>query len=101
MNSELGEYCVEWLAAKQGRFGTSPQSDINYAYHIDATAYARFLRRFAENRGVKRVEGKIRSVRQNPESGFIEALVLESGDVVEGDEVAEALMTGPSAEDDA
>ena len=26
MNAELGEYCVEWLAAKQGKFATSPQS---------------------------------------------------------------------------
>lgn len=85
MNSELGEYCVEWLAAKQGRFGTSPQSDLNYAFHIDATAYARFLRRFAEQRGVKRVEGKIKSVQQHPTTGFVESLKLESERVVPGD----------------
>jgi tryptophan halogenase len=85
LNSELGEYCVEWLAAKQGRFGTSPQSDINYAFHVDATAYARFLRRCAEAHGVKRVEGKIKSVQQHPTTGFIESLTLESGRVVPGD----------------
>ena len=33
----------------------------------------------------KRVEGKISEVRQNAESGFIEALVLDSGQVIEGD----------------
>ncbi|MBM0106252.1 tryptophan 7-halogenase [Steroidobacter sp. S1-65] len=85
LNSELGEYCVEWLAAKQGRFGTSPQSDINYAYQVDATVYARFLRRFAENKGVRRVEGKIKSVQQHPTTGFIESLTLESERVVPGD----------------
>lgn len=85
LNSELGEYCVEWLAAKQGRFGTSPQSDINYAYHVDATAYARFLRRFAEKLGVKRIEGKIKSIQQHPATGFIESLTLESERVVPGD----------------
>ena len=59
-DAELGEYCVEWLAAKAGKFATSPQSEINYAYHIDATLYAKFLRKLAEGHGVKRVEGKIK-----------------------------------------
>ena len=85
LNSELGEYCVEWLAAKQGRFGTSAQSDINYAFHLDAALYAKFLRGFAERRGAKRVEGKIKSVQQNAMTGFIEALHLHSGEVIEGD----------------
>ncbi|HEY5754266.1 MAG TPA: tryptophan 7-halogenase, partial [Steroidobacter sp.] len=85
LNSELGEYCVEWLAAKQGRFGTSPESDINYAFHLDASAYARFLRRFAENKGVKRVEGKIKSVQQHSATGFVESLTLTSDRVIAGD----------------
>ena len=83
--SELGEYCVEWLAAREGKFATSPQSDINYAYHIDAGLYAKFLRRFAEGFGVKRVEGKIAAVKQNPATGFIESLLMDSGQSVEGD----------------
>jgi tryptophan 7-halogenase len=83
MNAELGEYCVEWLAAKQGRFAATP--DMNYAFHVDASAYAKFLRAFAERHGVKRVEGKIRSVQQNASSGFIESLTLESGQIVPGD----------------
>jgi tryptophan 7-halogenase len=85
MNSELGEYCVEWLAAREGRFATSRESDINYAFHIDAALYAKFLRRFAEGFGVRRVEGKIKSVRQNAATGFIEALQLHSGEALEGD----------------
>ena len=58
---------------------------LNYAYHLDAGLYGRYLRGLAETAGVRRVEGKIAEVRQNGESGDIEALVLESGDAVEGD----------------
>ena len=85
MSSQLGEFCLEHAAAAADKFATSPQSGINYAYHLDAAIYARFLRRFSERYGAKRVEGKIKEVRQNSESGFVEALVLESGEVIEGD----------------
>lgn len=85
IHAEYGEYCVEHQAAKAGKFFTGPNSEVNYAYHLDASVYARFLRKFSEKFGVRRVEGKIKEVRQHPESGFVEALVLESGQVVEGD----------------
>ncbi|MGH8193595.1 MAG: tryptophan halogenase family protein [Woeseiaceae bacterium] len=81
----IGDYCYELQAAKAGRFATAPDSDINYAYHIDAGLYARFLRQFSEGHGAKRIEGKIRKVNQNPDSGFIESLELESGRVIPGD----------------
>ena len=58
---------------------------MHYAYPLDAGVYAKFLRKFAEKFGVRRVEGKIREVKQNAESGFIEGLVLDSGQMVEGD----------------
>jgi tryptophan halogenase len=83
--SELGEYCFELEAAKAGRFGTSPQSEINYAYHFDASQYAKFLRAFAERNGLRRIEGKIKEVRQDAGTGFIKALELHSGQVIEGD----------------
>jgi tryptophan halogenase len=51
---------------------------IRYAYHFDATLYARYLRGYAEARGVRRVEGKIQDVTRAPESGYISALRLES-----------------------
>ncbi|MBO9544842.1 tryptophan halogenase family protein [Caulobacter sp.] len=82
---DLGDYCFELKAAEQHRFFTGEQSPLNYAYHLDAGLYGRFLRGMAEGDGVRRVEGKIASVRQNAESGFVEALVMESGAVVEGD----------------
>jgi tryptophan halogenase len=83
--SELGDYCFELQAAKAGKFATAPNLDINYAYHFDASQYGKFLRGFSERRGIKRVEGKIKEVRQNGETGFIESLVLQSGQVVDGD----------------
>lgn len=86
MQSEIGEYCLELQAAKQHKFvHAPPQVEMNYAYHLDAGVYAKFLRRFSEAIGAKRVEGKIREVRQNAETGFVEALVLQSGQVLEGD----------------
>jgi tryptophan halogenase len=85
IQSDLGAYCLEHEAAKAARFATSPQSNINYAYHLDASVYAKFLRKFAEKFGARRVEGKIREVRQNSASGFIESLVLDSGQAIEGD----------------
>jgi tryptophan halogenase len=83
--ADIGAYCLEHQAAAASRFGPSKQVPLNYAYHLDAGLYGRYLRGLAENAGVRRVEGKIAEVRQNAESGAIEALVLDSGTVVEGD----------------
>jgi len=83
--SDLGDYCFELQAALASKFATSDQASINYAYHLDATAYGKYLRTIAEANGVKRVEGKISSVGQNSASGDIETLTLESGQSVSGD----------------
>ena len=83
--AELGEYCYEFQAAKVHRFSTAAEPKLNYAYHFDAALYSKFLRGLAEGYGVKRVEGKIRSVELHPESGDIDALMLESGERIEGD----------------
>ena len=81
----LDDYCFELQAAKAGKFETSEKSSINYAYHLDASLYAKFLRTFSEQRGVKRVEGKIKQVCVNPESGSIDSLKLENGEIISGD----------------
>lgn len=85
ISQEFGEYCNEWVAARQNRFAVLPNNGLNYAYHFDASLYARFLRKMAEEHGAVRQEGKISHVEQDPESGFITALVLDSGEKVEGD----------------
>ena len=83
--ADFGDYCLELKAAEQNRFFTGENGPLNYAYHLDAGLYGRFLRGMAEADGVRRLEGKIASVRQNGESGFVEALVMESGEAVDGD----------------
>jgi tryptophan halogenase len=69
-----------------------PSSDISalansysYAYHFDAGLYAAYLRDYATQRGVKRIEGMITNALQHPETGFITAVNLRDGRTVEGD----------------
>lgn len=85
ISREFGEYCKEWVAARQNRFAVLPNQGLNYAYHIDASLYAGFLRNMAETHGAVRQEGKVSRVDQNPENGFISGLELESGQRIEGD----------------
>ncbi len=82
---DLGDYCLELKAAEVSKFYTSENHGLNYAYHIDATRFGRYLSKRCQAAGVRRVEGKIEQVQQNPETGFVEALVMESGERVEGD----------------
>ena len=85
LSREFGEYCKEWLAAKRNRFAVMAKQGLNYAYHIDASRYARFLRGIAEAHGAVRQEGRIDRVEQDPASGFITGLHLQSGQFVAGD----------------
>jgi tryptophan halogenase len=89
---DLERYSINRMAARASKFmrptqevANSPLADIVYAFHLDAGLYARYLRTYAEARGVVRTEGKIVEVRQRPVDGFIESVVLENGDVVGGE----------------
>ncbi len=88
---DLSEYSLCTLAAAAGKFVPSNQdpnsilSSMGYAYHFDASLYAKFLRHFAEGQGVQRIEGKVVDVRQHPHSGFIDSIFLESRQQVAGD----------------
>jgi len=85
ISREYGEYCAEWVAAKQNRFAVLPSKGLNYAYHLDSSLYARFLRNIAEGHGVRRLEGQIKQVNRDGESGYISSLDLDSGIRVEGE----------------
>lgn len=85
VNHGFGDYCLERRAAEAGKFAHLPKNGLKYAYHLDATAYGQLLRKYSETAGVKRIEGKISSVNTSAETGFIEALVMESGQIVSGD----------------
>lgn len=90
---DIGTYSLNTLAAPRGRFMTSasdapansPLASIAYAYHFDAGLYARYLRGYAEKRGVQRIEGKIAQTALRPHDGFVEAVVLESGECLTAD----------------
>jgi len=88
--SDFGDYCLELQAAKAGKFALSQQTPLNFAYHLDATLYAKYLRSFCEKsdktpNGVNRVEGKITQVKKHTGTGNISALKLETGQIIEGD----------------
>ena len=88
----LDDYSLSIVAALKGKFEhprpdqpNSPLSKTAYAFQFDASLYARYLRRLAEANGVVRTEGKIVEVLQNGETGYVEALRLERGALVDGD----------------
>jgi tryptophan halogenase len=81
---DYGDYSPELRAAAASRFATAPDPPLAYAYHLDATAYARFLRAHAEKAGATRIEGRIERVERTP-GGDVAALVLASGEHVKGD----------------
>ena len=91
VGGDLWDYSASAQAARRNRFakpddapGRLP-SGVAYAYHFDAGRYAAFLRRYAEARGVRRIEGKVVDVALRGEDGFVESLRLESGQEVGGD----------------
>lgn len=87
----LQDYSMCAVAADQNKFvlpDANPRSVLShmrYAYHIDATLYAKYLRGYAEKRGVKRVEGKVEDVIIKSENGDISYLMMENGSKIEGD----------------
>jgi tryptophan halogenase len=82
---EFGDYCYELQAAKQNKFALSKDMPINYAYHLDATLYAKYLRKFSEKLGTERVEGKIFQVAKCSTTGNISAITLASGKTISAD----------------
>ncbi len=82
---EFGNYCLELRAAQENKFAHLPKNGLNYAFHIDATLYAKFLRKLSEEDGTVRIEGKIVRVNTDSDSGFITSLTLDSGKEIEGD----------------
>lgn len=88
---DIDDYNLCSVAARAGRFvhpvagrntGNAP---LNYAFHFDASLYARYLRRLAEANGVRRVEGRIEHVHQDTDTGHISWLELADEKRLKGD----------------
>lgn len=89
--AELEHYSLQAVAARRCKFmrpvpaTNSPLATITYALHLDAGLFAKYLRAYAEARGIVRTEGKVRDVALRPADGFIESITLESGERIEAD----------------
>jgi tryptophan halogenase len=78
------------VMAENGRFfppaeaRNTPIGGANYALHVDALLAARYLRSYAEARGLERTEGKVTRVMQRND-GFIRSVMLADGREIQGD----------------
>ena len=90
-HDELSDYSMAIAIARRNRFAppapdpASLASTFGYAYQFDATLFAPFMRSYSEKRGVRRTEGRVVEVERHPESGDVAAIVLASGERIEGD----------------
>jgi tryptophan halogenase len=86
----LQDFSYSVVAARNDKF-EFPNEDLKsiratyaYAYHFDAGLYAAFLRTWAIERGVHRIEGQVCDIARHA-SGDIQELTLKSGERVAGD----------------
>ncbi|MBU1620996.1 MAG: tryptophan 7-halogenase [Gammaproteobacteria bacterium] len=89
LKESLWDFDLNYLCCEQGKFNKikthNPVYDMPYAYHFDSALYGKYLRKLAEQAGVIRTEGLIEQVKQNPETGFVQALQLKNGREISGD----------------
>lgn len=88
---DFADYSINCAAALKNKFmharadmADSPIGHIAHAFHFDASLYARYLRGFAEQHGVRRTEGKIVDVDLH-ENGDIASVTLEGDCKIEAD----------------
>ena len=87
----LEDWSVATVMARNLRF-TPPVGDrpsagnaFSYGFQFDAGLYAAYLRDYAMQRGVARIEALITEVELHPENGFINAVKLSDGRRIDGD----------------
>lgn len=86
----LMSHSPEAMLSEQQRFFlpfnamNTPLASAQYALHLDSGLVGQYLRRFAENLGVKRIEGKVEKV-ECKHSGDIDRVILASGQAFQAD----------------
>ena len=89
--SRLSDHSFPVLAAEAGKFRhpgnnvTQIGSNFGYAYQFDSGLYAKFLRQYSEQRGIRRTEGKAVDVKLDSKTGHVKSVILENGQVKEAD----------------
>lgn len=89
--SDFADYSLGCTLAMNDKFttpSTKPPSTLSifdWALHFDASLFAKHMRAYAEKNGVTRIDGKISKVELRPDNGFIDSVVLESGEAIGGD----------------
>ncbi len=89
---DFADYSINTAAIPENKFmraaqdmGDSPLGQIAHAFHFDAALFARFLSGYAQERGVRRREGKIVDVTLRGEDGFVESVTMDDGEVIAAD----------------
>jgi tryptophan halogenase len=88
--TDLQDFSPCSVMAESGRFylpgeaQNTPIGGAGYAYHVDAQQVARYLRRYAEDRGATRVEGTVKTVARS-DNGFLESVTLDDGRCIVAD----------------
>jgi len=89
-NSLLDEFSLPIALARAERFAQpvmdtrSPLTDYGYAFHFDASLYARRLRKYATERGVKHLDRRIENVVL-AENGDIAGVRFDDGNRLDAD----------------
>lgn len=89
--TSLEDFSISCLAARSARFRHPLQNEdfgvasFGYAFHFDASLFARYLKTFAIGRGVKHLEGRVVDVTQRSVDGFIKSVKLADGRELEAD----------------
>lgn len=94
----LNDYSATAIAAYSNKFhppvlrpkGANPNhffplTDLQYAYHFDATLLVNMLKQYAIEKGVKNVLGTIESIHSGEGSENIQQVKLANGDTIEAD----------------
>lgn len=86
----LNAYSFAATAAMHNKF-CFPNPDLSkisstysYAYHLDAGLYAQYLRQYAQQKGVIRIEGKVTEVQQSAD-GNIKTITLDFAEQLTAD----------------